>query len=125
MFATMVTTRGSASSFVVVYLAILVVYCVAAWRAFAKAGLPGWGVFIPIFNLYLVCKISGRPGWWVLLFCIPLVNVVIGLIVAMDIAKAFAKGPGFGLGLLLLGFIFVPILGFGSAQYTQPGGLAR
>jgi len=118
------TTQGSNSSFVLVYLVILVVEFVAAWRIFTKAGRPGWGVFIPIFNLYLLCKISGRPGWWIILFCIPLVNVVVGLIVALDIAKAFAKGSGFGIGLWLLGFIFVPVLGFGSAQYTQPGGLA-
>lgn len=123
MVATMVTTHGSGTSFVLIYLAIFVIYCIGGWRTFAKAGVPGWGVFIPIFNLYLVCKISGRPGWWVILFFIPLVNVVIGLIIALDIAKAFAKGPGFGLGLFLLGFIFVPILGFGSAQYTKPGGL--
>ena len=99
-------------------LAIFVFYVVAGWKVFAKAGEPGWGIFVPIYNLYLVCKISGRPEWWLILFFIPLVNVVIGLIVAMDIAKAFSKSSGFGIGLWLLGFIFVPILGFGSAQYT-------
>lgn len=55
------------------------------------------------------------------MFFIPLANVVIGLIIAMDIAKAFSKGPGFGIGLWLLSFVFVPILGFGSAQYSAPG----
>jgi hypothetical protein len=32
-------------------------------------------------------------------------------------AKSFGKGVGFGIGLALLGIIFWPILGFGSAQY--------
>ena len=108
-----------------VYLAVFVLYIVAGWRIFAKAGEPGWGVFVPIYNLYLLCKISGRPEWWLILFFIPLVNVAIGLIIAMDVAKAFSKGPGFGIGLWLLGFIFVPILGFGSAQYTPPHTLSR
>ncbi len=112
-----------ASVILPVYLALFVFYIVAGWRVFAKAGEPGWGIFIPIYNLYLVCKISGRPEWWVILFFIPLVNVVIGLIIAMDVAKAFSKGPGFGIGLWLLNFIFVPILGFGSAQYSAPGSL--
>ena len=31
--------------------------------------------------------------------------------------KHFGKGVGFGIGLLLLPFIFYPILGFGSATY--------
>jgi len=32
-------------------------------------------------------------------------------------AKAFGKGVGFGVGLALLGFTFLPILGFGDAEY--------
>jgi len=121
-------TSSSSSPFgilLLIPLAIFVFYVAAGWKVFAKAGEPGWGVFVPIYNLYLVCKISGRPEWWLILFFIPLVNVAIGLIVAMDIAKAFAKSAGFGIGLWLLGFIFVPILGFGSARYTQPNALIR
>ncbi len=107
-------------AFWLIALGVVTFYVVAAWKVLAKAGEPGWGVFVPIYNLYLVCKISGRPEWWVILFFVPLVNVVIGLIVAMDIAKAFAKGPGFGIGLWLLSGIFVPILGYGTAQYSRP-----
>ena len=33
----------------------------------------------------------------------------------LDIAKSFGKGTGFGIGLVFLGFIFYPILGFGDA----------
>lgn len=44
-------------------------------------------------------------------------NLIVLIIVYIDLAKAFGKGVGFALGLLFLGFIFVPILGFGSAQY--------
>ena len=61
-------------------LAIAIFYVVAGWKVFAKAGEPGWGVFVPIYNLYLVCKISGRPEWWLILFFIPLVNIVIGVL---------------------------------------------
>ena len=57
-----------------------------------------------------------------LLFLIPLVNIAIAIILAIDIAKAFGKGTGFAIGLIFLGFIFYPILGFGSAQYQRPAG---
>ena len=56
-------------------------------------------------------------GWWLLLFLIPFVNFVIAIIVTVDISKRFGKGVGFAIGMVLLPFIFWPILGFGSAQY--------
>ena len=65
-------------------------------------------------------KIVGRPAWWIILLLIPFVNFIIGIILCIDLAKSFAKGVGFGLGLVFLSFIFYPILGFGSAQYQGP-----
>ena len=114
------TSSSPAAVLLVFYLVFAIFYIVAGWKVFVKAGEPGWGIFVPIYNLYLICKISGRPEWWLILFFVPLVNVVIALIIAMDIAKAFSKSSGFGIGLWLLSFIFVPILGFGSATYTRP-----
>jgi len=99
------------------YLAIIVFVFAGVWKTFTKAGQPGWAAIIPIFNLYVLIKTAGRPGWWLLLFIIPLVNIVMVFIVAIDVAKAFGKGTGFGIGLALLGFIFYPILGFGDATY--------
>jgi hypothetical protein len=54
---------------------------------------------------------------------IPFVNFIIAIILLIDLAKSFGKGVGFGIGLLLLPFIFFPILGFGSAQYQGPTAL--
>ena len=90
------------------------------WKVFTKAGQPGWACLIPIYNLYVLCKIAGRPGWWLLLMLIPFVNIIILIILCIDIAKSFGNGVGFGLGMAFLGFIFWPILGFGSAQYQGP-----
>ena len=36
----------------------------------------------------------------------------------VELAKKFGQGVGFAIGLILLPFIFFPILGFGSAQYN-------
>ena len=98
-------------------LAIAVFVLAGIWKTFAKAGKPGWAILIPIYNAIVLLQVAGRPIWWVLLLFIPLVNVVVGIVVAIDVAKKFGKGVGFGLGLALLGFIFYPILGFGSAEY--------
>jgi uncharacterized membrane protein YhaH (DUF805 family) len=101
-------------------LAILVFLIAAMWKVFTKAGKAGWLVLIPIVNIYQLLKIAGRPGWWLILFLIPLVNLIISILVSMDIAKSFGKGAGFGLGLAFLSPIFYPILGFGSATYKGP-----
>jgi hypothetical protein len=101
-------------------IAVTVLMVVSMWKIFSKAGQPGWAAIIPIYNLYIWCKIVGRPWWWILLMLIPFVNFIICIILLIDLAKSFGKGVGFGLGLLFLGIIFFPILGFGSAQYLGP-----
>jgi hypothetical protein len=104
----------------VIGLIIGIVELIAMWKIFTKAGKPGWAVLIPIYNLYVMLEIVGRPWWYLLLFLVPLVNVVIAIILVFDLAKSFGKGAGFGIGLLLLGPIFIIILGFGKAQYVGP-----
>lgn len=114
---------SSGSSVVVLfYLAVIAVEIIATWMVFTKAGQPGWASIIPFYNIYVLLKIVGRPGWWLILFLIPFVSFVMWIIVALDLAKSFGKGGGFAVGLILLGFIFIPILGFGDAQYVGPQG---
>jgi hypothetical protein len=116
------SSQGKAPSPVstIVGLLIALLVLVAMWKVFTKAGQPGWASIIPIYNLYIWCKIVGRPWWWILLMLIPLVNFIIMIILCIDLAKSFGKGAGFGLGIAFLGIIFLPILGFGSAQYQGP-----
>lgn len=106
--------------FLLVYLALIVVVIAGMWKMFAKAGQPGWAAIVPIYNIYIWCKIVGRPGWWVLLLLIPIVSIIFAIILCVDLAKAFGKGVGFAIGIIFLGFIFIPILGFGKAQYQGP-----
>jgi hypothetical protein len=98
----------------------MVVMIVSLWKVFTKAGQPGWAAIVPIYNIVVLLQIVGRPMWWLVLCLIPLVNLVAAIILAIDLAKSFGKGAGFGLGLIFLGFIFYPILGFGSARYSGP-----
>lgn len=109
--------KGPGTMFWICEMAFIVLMIASFWKIFSKAGQPGWAAIIPIFNTYVLCKVAGRPGWWFLLLLIPFVNFIIYIILCIDLAKRFGKGAGFGIGLLLLPFIFFPILGFGSAQY--------
>lgn len=103
-----------------IYLAIIVLVIAGMWKTFAKAGEPGWGCIIPIYNTYLLCKIAGRPWWWLILMFIPIVSIIIAIIVMVDIAKSFGRGVGFAIGLIFLSPIFFCILGFGSSEYQGP-----
>jgi hypothetical protein len=83
----------------------LVVLAISCWKLFEKAGHPGWAILIPIYNAYILLKIAGRRGSWLLLYLIPLVNLAVSIIVATDVAKNFGQGAasGFFLNFLLGG----------------------
>jgi len=104
-----------------VALALAVVLIIGLWKVYVKAGQPGWAVLIPFYNVYILLKIAGRPGWWLVLCLIPLVNIVIALLVAIDVAKAFGQSAVFGVILLfLLSGIGYLVLGFGNYKYVGP-----
>jgi hypothetical protein len=66
-----------------------------------KTGTPdAWMAWVPILNVYLMCRIAGKPGWWVVLFFIPIVNIIMSVLVWMGIAEARNK-PAW-LGVLML-----------------------
>ena len=102
-------------------LAITVLMIVGMWKIFVKAGQPGWASIIPIYNLYVICQITAKPVWWLLLliFC-PFINFIVLILLTIALAKSFEKGAGFALGMVFLPFVFYPILGFSDATYTAP-----
>lgn len=100
---------------------VFLIVVIGLWKVFTKAGEPGWAAIIPIYNYYIVLKIIGRPWWWLLLMLIPIVNLVVSIIVAIDLAKSFGKDALYGIILLwifsVIGFL---ILGYGDAEYQGP-----
>ena len=114
------TTSGGGSSILgaLFALAIIIFIIASMWRVFTKAGQPGWAVFIPIYNVYVLCKVAGKPGWWVLLMLIPLVNVIIAFLICLGVAQQFNKSAVFGIGIFFLSFNFYAILAFGDATYV-------
>lgn len=103
-------------------LAVIIVMIAAVWKVFTKAGQPGWAVFIPIYNAIVWLRVCGKPGWWFILLIIPIVNIIITLLASLGMAKNFGKGAGFGIGLWLLGPIFLLILAFGDSKYQGQQG---
>jgi hypothetical protein len=110
---------GGGNVELLVVLAITVVVVAGFWKTFEKAGEPGWAAIIPIYNLYVLIRISGNPWWWLILLFIPIINILAQAKISIDVAGKFGQGTLFGLGLLLLSFIFYPLLGFGNYQYQS------
>ena len=105
----------------VLVVAFIVFICKVMWNFHVKAGRRGWEWLIPIYNVYTLVKIAGRPGWWTLLFFIPLLNIIISLIISIDTAKAFRRSAAFGIfGLFFFSPVGYAILAFGNDTYTQP-----
>ena len=53
--------------------------------------MPGWLGIIPLVNVFIMIKLSGRPAWWTLLVFIPVINVLILMGITIDFVKSFGK----------------------------------
>jgi hypothetical protein len=112
--------EGAGVVLLIFWLVVVVFLLASLWKVFTKAGQPGWAAIVPIYNFVVLMKIVGRPWWWILLLLIPIVNIIVLFIVYIDLAKSFGKSTAFGVGLALLGIVFLPILAWGSATYRGP-----
>ena len=118
------TIAGLVSTYIWIVLIILVLTIIAQWKLFEKAGEAGWKCLIPIYSTVVLFRIAGISPWWVLGYLAVIIPGIGGLITLgiaiyamIMLAKAFGKGAGFTVGLILLNTIFIMILGFGSSSY--------
>lgn len=123
--ATVSLIAGSMLLVSIVGLAFLVLFIVSLWKVFTKAGKPGWAALIPIYNMVVMFQVAGMSGWWALSILAVIIPIVgsffyagVFIYATHRISKNFGHGVGFTLGLVFLGFVFWPILGFGSSRYA-------
>lgn len=97
---------------------VSILLAVGTWYMFEKASKPGWAFLVPIYNIVCWCEIAKKPGWWIVLLLIPIVNIIILIMILNGISKNFGKDTGFTVGLVFFRAIFFAILGYGDAQYN-------
>lgn len=102
---------------IVLSIIVAIVFVVGMWKMFVKAREAGWASIIPIYNIYVLFKITWGSGIKFLLLLIPIVNIFIYIKTQIKLAKAFGKGVGFIAGPIFLTPIFYAILGFSDAKY--------
>ncbi len=97
--------------FIVLYAAIAAGF----WKLFEKAGQKGWAGAVPVYNLWIMLKIVGRPWWWILYLFIPLIGQFIAIGVMREFLKLYGKSTLLDLVLaVLLPFVYLPYLGFSN-----------
>lgn len=97
-----------------------VIGMVGRWKVFEKAGMDGWKSLIPFYSGYCMYKISMDTGWLYFLTFIPLVGLVVSVIQAVNLARAFGCGTIMAILLFMFQDIMLIPLGFGSYQYQGP-----
>ncbi len=127
-----IMTDGNAAVFLAVVIGIILavllffyIFSVLCLQLIAikTCTQPSWLAWIPIANLFLMCKIGGLSYWWLVALFIPLLNLIVTIYMWYRISEARGK-PGI-LSLLLLvpvvNLIFVGYLAFsGSGKGTVP-----
>jgi hypothetical protein len=103
-----------------IFLVPVLLQIAGMWKVFTKAGKPGWAAIIPIYNLYVMLDIGDNDWWWLLVLLVPVVQLYASYKIVAGVARSFDRGIGFALGLLFLGFVFFPLLGFGDYRYSPP-----
>lgn len=86
-----VVSSGIGATFIIIYLAVIVISIAGMWKTFEKAGKPGWACLIPIYNTYVMIEIVGKPSIWLLWCLISCVNFVFGVWLINLMSKSFGK----------------------------------
>ena len=87
------------------------------WKIFSKANQAGWKVLVPFLNFIVVTKILNKPIWWMVIY---LILPVGHILVSLQMAKLFGKKIVFAVGMILVPFVFYPLLAFSKAQIAEP-----
>ncbi|MCD6367121.1 MAG: signal peptidase I [Bacteroidales bacterium] len=114
---------GIGIGFGIFFVGIMVLMIIAKWKVYEKANQPGWAVLIPIYNTLVFLQIVGKPWWWLFLMLIPYVNLIFIVWASNMLSKSFGKEEAFTVGIVLLPYVFYPIIAFSKdINYLGPAG---
>lgn len=103
MAGTAMAIFGGFLLFALIFVLIIYVYmAVCLMKMAKKTGTNNtWMAWIPILNIILMLNIGKKPLWWIILFFIPLVNIVVSILVWMTIAKELGKPEWLGILMII------------------------
>ena len=124
---------------------LTVLFIIAEWRIFTKAGEKGRKSLIPFYSIFVSHHIAGMSHVWFIIEVVTWITeivlelvklpepvilwfgVAVGvftlvseIIHVIKMCNRFGKGTGFKIGMFFLPNLFMLILAFGKAEYHQP-----
>lgn len=133
---------GLATIGTIVWIVVSVLNIIGCWKIYNKFGEPGWKCLIPVYGTWVQYQYTWKPQMaivvWALGFggdllvslmaegsvlyyvfgIISVVGWIISVIGYHKLSKAFGKGVGYTIGMVLFPSIFMTILGLGKSQYV-------
>jgi len=80
---------------------------------FKVSGHAYWKAFVPVYSTYIWTKIIGKPWWWVLLSFVPVVNLVLGVGMIVELLNCHGRrSPLEHAVAAVVPFIYLPYLAF-------------
>ncbi|MFV8282706.1 signal peptidase I [Christiangramia marina] len=73
------------------FLIIQMVHFLGTWKLYQRAGRKAWEAAIPVYNAVVLMQIINRPKWWVILFFIPIVNLIIIPVTWVETIRSFGR----------------------------------
>ena len=108
------------NAFYIILIILFLITVISRYIIFEKADEHGWKSLIPVYGFAITCRITGKPAWWAILLLIPAANIIVVIRIMLLLSLCFGKKEGFAVGLLLLPFLFLPILA-GSSYIGKAG----
>lgn len=103
------------------FLFFHLVMAVALWKMAERTKEePKWFAIVPVLNVVLFLKIAKRPMWWLILFLLPLVNIVVLIVATMAICERFGLNKWWGLIAVISPFNLVLYLYLAFADRPMP-----
>lgn len=113
-------------SVIITCLILFAISIAGLYGIFRKAGLKGWEVLIPIYNIYVWVKMVKKPLWWIVFLLIPYINIFMVMLLFIEILKSFKRDTiGNQVLCILFPFIYLPWLGFNKLAFTDPSKIVK
>ena len=111
-----VTIKNSTFPYISFTVSIIFLYVYSMELIFMKANKRWWYALVPFYNLFILADIVYKKKWLGIILLIPGIGQIFFIVTLYILAGKFRCN---GLLTILLPFIFIPLMGFGSRLYEN------